>query len=353
MTEAVRAENVVKIYHIRRTQVDAPAPRLRLAQFFFGESFKGQVEVSERRVVDGLNLSVEEGEAVALLGPNGAGKSTFLEMVATGLTPDAGSIWVMGYDTVRGRDKVKGLITPIFPMFGAQSMWTARQNLEYTALLYNIHGEEMVRRLERVLSVIGLEKRADELVMKYSTGMRVRLILGMGLMVDQAVYLMDEPFIGIDPGIAREIRVFLKDEVVGRGRTVLLATHVLEDVEQLCGRAALISEGRAVVMDTLPRLKASIRGTETISLEVTGLNGQAETLLNRLQNIAGGQEATLLPSQGETSFYTVRTADSRAFLPVLIETIHQCGGKVQYVRVAEPTLEDVFVHYTGQNLMGA
>lgn len=353
MTEAVSADNVVKVYRIRRTQVDMPTRRLKLAQFFFGESFKGQVDVSEKRVVDGLNLSVEEGEAVALLGPNGAGKSTFLEMVATGLTPDAGNIKVMGYDSVRDRDQVKNFITPIFPMFGAQSMWTARQNLEYTALLYNISGEEMLRRMERVLSIIGLEKRADELVMRYSTGMRVRLILGMGLMVDQAVYLMDEPFIGIDPGIAREIRAFLKSEVVGRGRTVLLATHVLEDVEQLCNKAALIAEGRVVTVDTLSKLKSSIKGTETINLEVTGLNGQAETLLRRLQNISAGHDATLSASHSEISFYTVRAADSRTFLPTLIETIHQCGGKVQYVRVTEPSLEDVFIHYTGQQLTEA
>jgi ABC-2 type transport system ATP-binding protein len=350
MTEAVVAENVVKTYRIRRTQADAPTPRLRLAQFFFGESFKGQVEVTEKRVVDGLNLSVQEGEAVALLGPNGAGKSTFLEMVATGLTPESGTIRVMGYETVRERDKVKGFITPVFPMFGAQSLWTARQNLEYTALLYNISGAEMVRRMEHVLGVIGLESRADELVMRYSTGMRVRLILGMGLMVDQAVYLMDEPFIGIDPGIAREIRAFLKREVVGRGRTVLLATHVLDDVEQLCHKAALISEGRVVAADTLSRLKANIKGTETINLEVTGANGRAESLLRQLQDIEGARDAALSSSQDGASLYTVRTSDSRAFLPTLIDRIHQCGARVRYVRVTEPTMEDVFVHYTGRQL---
>ena len=351
MKPAILAEDVTKIYHIRSTQ-DTPGPRLKMAQLFFGQSFKGTVTTSERKVVNNLNLRVEEGDVVALLGPNGAGKSTFLEMVATGLTPDAGSIHIMGYHSVRERDQVKQFITPIFPMFGAHNMWTARQNLEYTALLYNISGAEMVRRVDRVLQVIGLESRADELVMRFSTGMRVRLILGMGLIVDQAIYLMDEPFIGIDPGIAREIRNFLKEEVVGRGRTVLLATHVLEDVEHLCNKAALMSEGRVVLLDTLQNLKSSVKDFETIKLEVTGVNSQSEELVRKLQTTNGGQEATLTGSQNGISFFTVRTSDSRTFLPLLIETIHENGCKVRFVRVTEPTLEDVFVRYTGRALAG-
>jgi len=348
MNKAIVAENVTKIYHIRSTQ-DAPTPRLRLAQLFFGESFKGTVEVKEKKVVDNLNLCVQEGESVALLGPNGAGKSTFLEMAATGLTPDSGTIKIMGFDTVHERDKVKTFITPIFPMFGAHNMWTARQNLEYMALLYNFSGKEMISRIDRVLGIIGLEKRADELVMKFSTGMRVRLILGMGLMVDQAIYLMDEPFIGIDPAIAREIRTFLKEEVIGRGRTVLLATHVLDDVEHLCDKAALMSEGRVVIVDTLQNLKSSLKGLETINLEVTGLSDQSDMLTRRLQEI-GSEDVTLSSAQNGTNLYAVSTPDSRSFLPTLIETIHQTGAKVRYVRVTEPTLEDVFVRYTGRQL---
>jgi ABC-2 type transport system ATP-binding protein len=212
----------------------------------------------------------------------------------------------MGYNTVHERDKVKTFITPIFPMFGAHNMWTARQNLEYMALLYNFSGKEMVERLDRVLSIIGLEKRADELVMKFSTGMRVRLILGMGLMVDQAIYLMDEPFIGIDPGIAREIRAFLKDEVIGRGRTVLLATHVLDDVEHLCEKAALMSEGQIVKIDTLHNLKSSLKGVETINLEVTGLADQSEVLVGRLRGI-GSAEVTLSSVKNGTSLYAACT----------------------------------------------
>jgi len=355
MAEAIIAEGVTKFYRVRETKEKTPTRRLKLAQFVLGETFKGKVEVKRKKVVDDLSVSIQPGEVIALLGPNGAGKSTFLEMVATGIRPDAGAIRVMGYDTVHDREQAKTLITPIFPMFGSQSMWTARQNLEYVALLYNLPRDEMKRRLDRVLDVIGLGSRADEIVMKYSTGMRVRLILGMGLMIDRDVYLMDEPFLGIDPGAAREIRAFLKEEVVGRGRTVLLATHGMEDVEQLCERAALMSEGRIVATDTLSKLKASIKGTETITLELSGPNGadgETQSLLSNIQQMEGAVEATLSSAQNGTANYRVRTPDSRAFLPGLIEMIHLRGWKVRHVRVAEPTLEDVFVHYTGRRLAG-
>jgi ABC-2 type transport system ATP-binding protein len=355
MTEAIIAEGVSKFYRIRETTEKTPTRRLKLAQFVLGETFKGKVEVKRKKVVDDLNISIRAGEVIALLGPNGAGKSTFLEMVATGIRPDAGAIRVMGHDTVLHREQAKTFITPIFPMFGSEHMWTARQNLEYVGLLYNLPREEMTRRLDRVLDVIGLGSRADEIVVKYSTGMHVRLILGMGLMIDRDVYLMDEPFLGIDPGMAREIRAFLKEEVVSRGRTVVLATHGLEDVEQLCERAALMVEGRIIATDTLSKLKASIKGTETITLEVSGPNGaegEAQSLLSNIQQMEGAVEATLSSAQNGIGNYRVRTPDSRAFLPVMIERIHQRGWKVRHVRVAEPTLEDVFVHYTGQRLAG-
>jgi ABC-2 type transport system ATP-binding protein len=355
MAEAIIAEGVSKFYRIRETQENTPTRQLKLAQFFLGESFKGKVEVKQKKVVDNLSISIEAGEVIALLGPNGAGKSTFLEMVATGIRPDTGTIRVMGHDTVLEREQAKAFITPIFPMFGSQHMWTARQNLEYIALLYNLSRAEMTRRLDRVLDVIGLRSRADEIVMKYSTGMHVRLILGMGLMIDRDVYLMDEPFLGIDPGTAREIRAFLKEEVVSRGRTVLLATHGLEDVEHLCERAALMSEGRIVAIDTLSRLKSSIKGTETITLEVSEFKGTEDetlSLLSNIQEMEGTIEATLSSAQDGIGNYRIRTPDSRAFLPLLIERIHRRGWKVRHVRVIEPTLEDVFVHYTGQRLIG-
>jgi ABC-2 type transport system ATP-binding protein len=350
MKIAVAAEQVSKVYRIRETYDGPPTRRLLMARFLFGETFKGVVTVREKKVVNNLNLSLEEGDVMALLGPNGAGKSTLLEMIATGLTPDEGRITVNGYDTVRQRDQAKLFITPIFPMFGAQNMWTARQNLEYAALLHNISRPEMISRIDKILSVIGLAARADELVMRFSTGMRVRLILGMGLMIDGPIYLMDEPFIGIDPHMAIEIRSFLKEQIINRGRSVLLATNVLEDVEHLCNKAALICEGRLVTCGTLQQLKSNLHHNDTIRLEVTRLNGTSESLLDSLRQLTETRNVTLSAQNG-LSHFQLLTSDSRGCLPGIIEIIQKGGGEIRHVQVMKPSLADVFLTYTGHHLM--
>jgi ABC-2 type transport system ATP-binding protein len=350
MNPLVAAENVTKVYRIRETRQDEATRTARFARLLFGETFRGTVTIREKKVVDNVTLYLEDGDVLALLGPNGAGKSTLLEMMATGLTPDKGSITVNGYDTVSQREQAKQFLTPIFPMFGAQNMWTARQNLEYAALLHNVPRAKMFRRMDQILSVIGLAGRADELVLRFSTGMRVRLILGMGLMIDQPIYLMDEPFIGIDPQMAIEIRSFLKNEILSRGRTVLLATNVLEDVEHLCNKAALISEGHLVACGTLQELKSTLTNRETITLEVTRLNGTSEAVLGPLRQLDGSY-AVAFSVQNGLSHYNVCTRDSRSCLPGIIEIIQQRGGEIRHVQVTKPSLADVFLHYTGQRLM--
>ena len=350
MNMAIEADGVCKSYRIRHTEAVGPTRRRKLAQLLLGQSFEGSVTVTARRVVDDVSLTIDEGEAVALLGPNGAGKSTLLEMIATGLSPDVGTIRVMGHDTVIERERAKRFITPVFPMFGANDMWTGRQNLEYSALLYNVSSREMTRRMRHVLEVTDLGARADDMVMKYSTGMRVKLALGMGLMIDQPVYLMDEPFLGVDPSSARAIRSFLKEAIAARGHTLILATHLLDDAEELCHRAAFMSEGKLAAIGTPQALKRSMHGLETVDIEVAGLNGRAEMLLRDLAGIEGAIEPTLLPGENGSAEYRMRARDSRTLLPAVIAAIHNLGCRVRHVRVQEPTLEDAFIHYTGTQL---
>jgi ABC-2 type transport system ATP-binding protein len=183
---------LTKRYKIRETE-PGEEQKNRLVKLLVGESFKGRIEVKDKVVVDHVSFNVKEGECLGLLGPNGAGKSTLLEMLSTGILPDEGTAEIMGCDVVKEKERAKVYVTPIFPMFGANHMWTARQNLEYVALLYNVPMREMMKRMGEVVNRVGLEKRVDEVVMKYSSGMRVRLTFAMGLMIDNPVYLMDEP----------------------------------------------------------------------------------------------------------------------------------------------------------------
>ena len=346
---AVEIFELTKRYKIVETKQGGE--RNWLIKLMLGESFTGRIEIREKVVLDHINLKVKEGECIGLLGPNGAGKSTLLEIISGAILPDEGTANVMGCNVVKERERAKKYLTPIFPVLEVNNMWTARQNLEYIALLYNIPKQEMKRRINDVLDRVGLKGRADENVMKYSSGMKVRLILAMGLVIDNPVYLMDEPFIGIDPGMAKEIRKFVKSELVGKGRTILLATNMLTDVEELCDRVALLNEGKLVAVDTPSNLKKKIKGVETINLEILAEDDSA--IIRALENLSGVK--TCLYSSGvsdglNVTFIKIHTYDSKSFLPSLIYTIHSMNGKVRYVKISEPTLEDVFIWYTGRRL---
>lgn len=348
---AVETFNLTKKFKVVET-LPGEEERSKLARFLFGESFRGRVRVRERVVLDRVNLKVKAGECLGLLGPNGAGKTTLLEILATALLPDDGTAKVMGYDVVRESGKVRRCITPVLPQFSVYDMWTARRNLEYAALLHDVPLGEVRRRVREALELVGLSERADDLVRKFSTGMRARLILAMGLVVDNPVYLMDEPFTGIDPGTAKQLRGFVRRELLEkRGRTVLLATNMLADAEELCDRVAIINEGRVVAVDTPANLKRKVQGVETVDLEV--LTENAEALVDAVKGLDGVKACYLLRSASNppgVASLRVLTPDSRSLLPNLIEAIHKANGKVRYVKVHEPTLEDVFIHYTGRGL---
>lgn len=347
---AIETSELTKRYKIRETK-PGEEQKNRLVKLLIGESFKGRIEVKEKVVVDHVNLKVNEGECLGLLGPNGAGKSTLLEILSTGVLPDGGTAKIMGHDITKEREIAKGYITPVFPMFGASHMWTARQNLEYVALLYNLPKQEMKKRIGDVVSRVGLVERVDEIVAKYSSGMRVRLTLAMGLMIDNPVYLMDEPLVGIDPGTAKEIREFMKKELIAKGRTILIATHILADADELCDKVAIINEGKIVETDTPANLKRKIEGTETIDIEV--LTDNSQTMVEALRKLNGVEVCSLSSTssdQAKVAPIKIHTHDSRSLLPSLIDTIQGMDDKIRYVRVSEPTLEDVFIHYTGKRL---
>lgn len=345
---AVEVSGLIKRYKIRETKLSL-GKRQKFARLLLGESFQGTVEVVQRNVLDCVELQVNRGECVGILGPNGASKSTLLEVLAGGILPDGGRVKIMGHDMTEGRGVTAHFITPIFPMLGPEDTWTARQNLEYLALLHNIPKRTMVERMDSVLGRVGLKDRADETVMKYSSGMRVRLVLAMGLLIDNPIYLMDEPFVGLDPLTVRGIRRFVKGELVGK-RTILLATHILADVEELCDRVILMDEGKVVAVGTISDLKRSIRGIEVIDSEIQV--DDVDALVEAISPLNGVLGCTCSSPSTDDAITSakIHTRDSRNLLPLLIEAIYKAGGKIRHIEISEPTLEDVFIHYTGRGL---
>ena len=304
-------------------------------------------EVSEIRAVDHVNLEIPQGELFGLLGPNGAGKTTTIRLLSTLLLPTEGGAKVNGYDVVKEAERVRESIGVL--MMGERSLYwrlTGRENLEYFAALHHIPPKMWRDRIEYVLELVGLEERGDDLVEKYSSGMKQKLAIARCLLHDPPVLMLDEPTLGLDPGAARNIRQMIR-ELKEQGKTIILTTHYMEEADQLCDRVGIIHQGKIIALDTPSRLKAEIKEEDILELEVTNLT---DSLVASLKGIDGVEEAAGTVTDPVISSGTLRvhTKDSRKIMPSVLSFLSESGVKVRNVRVSETTLEDVFIHLTGR-----
>jgi ABC-2 type transport system ATP-binding protein len=220
--------------------------------------------------VDGISFAVEAGEIFGFLGPNGAGKTTTIKMLTGQLRPTAGQAWVMGCDVVTERQQMKPQIGVVFEYQNVYERLTGRDNLLFTARLYDVNKS----RVDEVLEQVGLADRAMDRVKKYSNGMKQRLLVARALLHQPQVLFLDEPTRGLDPGVARGIRSFVVD-LAKQGVTVFLTTHYMEEADQLSMQVAIINEGRIVALGTPKQLKSEHgkgEGTtlEDVFIELTG-----------------------------------------------------------------------------------
>ncbi|MDR7523803.1 MAG: ABC transporter ATP-binding protein [Armatimonadota bacterium] len=207
--------------------------------------------------LDRVNLTVRPGTVFGVLGPNGAGKTTLLRLVCTLLAPSAGRVEVLGFDTVRDPEEVRRRLGAV--LGGERAVYwrlTGRENLLYAAALHDLPPRAAARRAEEVLRLVGLLERADDLVARYSTGMRQRLALARALVHDPPILVLDEPTAGLDPHAAAAMRHLLA--MLGRGatRTVVVATHNMVEAERLCGTVGILDCGRLLALGAPQALMA-------------------------------------------------------------------------------------------------
>lgn len=215
-----------------------------------------------RTVLDAVSLEVHAGELFGLLGPNGAGKTTLFKILATLVAPDSGSVWVAGHDAAADPAAVRRVLTPV--VADERSLnWrlSGRENLRLYAGLYGLRGAAATTSVDRLLGTVGLEDAADRMVGAYSSGMRQRLLIARALLSGPRVLLLDEPTRSLDPVSARDLRRFIRDDVVRRaGCTVLLATHDAEEAFGLCDRVAVLDRGRLVATGQASELARHVGG---------------------------------------------------------------------------------------------
>lgn len=293
------------------------------------------------KAVDNISLEVKEGEIFGLLGPNGAGKTTLIKVLATLLKPTTGEAKVWNFDVLKEQDKVRKSIGIVFQEPALDNRLTGKENLDFHARLYGLDKEARQKRIKEVLSLVELEDKADVLTQNYSGGMQRRLEVARGLMHYPKVLFLDEPTLGLDPQTRHNIWDYIVKLNQKEKITIILTTHYMEEADYLCQRVAIIDFGKIVALDTPQNLK-DILGGDIISVEGTSPDRAFEVFkkLSWVKKISKHNDiVNLNVEQGEKK------------IPLLMR-IDQKEEKLEIksVNLRKPTLEDVFLHFTGRTI---
>jgi ABC-2 type transport system ATP-binding protein len=209
--------------------------------------------------VDHVSLDIHEGEVFGLLGPNGAGKTTIVHMLATLLKPTSGMAKINGYDIVKDSAKVRKNIGIVFQAPSSDDMLTGFENLKIHSYLYGVPSELRIDRIKELLKLVGLYERKDDIVKKYSGGMRRRLEIARGLIHKPKVMFLDEPTLGLDPNSRKSMWDYIQKLVKEEKITIILTTHYMEEADTLCDRIGFINKGKIIAIDTPEQLKRMIK----------------------------------------------------------------------------------------------
>jgi len=293
------------------------------------------------RALDGMTFSVPAGQVFGLLGPNGAGKSTTVRILVTLSTADGGSASVAGHDVRRDPGAVRRALGYVPQSSGVDREGTGLENLVLQGRLQGMRGPDLERRARELLELFTLAEKADALVRTYSGGQKRRLDVAMGLVHRPRVLFLDEPTTGLDP----EARVAMWDELSrlasAEKLTILLTTHYLEEADRLAERVAIVSQGKVVVDGAPEALKRDLRG-DAVAIELSNGDGaRARDLLLALPDV---HEALI-----EGHRVHVRVEHGAQAVPVMLATLDGGGVDVRAVTVSRPSLDDVYLHYTGRD----
>jgi len=292
----------------------------------------------EVEAVRGIDFEVNAGETFGFLGPNGAGKSTTINMLCTLVRPSAGSALVAGHDVVTERDEVRRNIGLVFQDTTLDGYLSAEQNLRLHAELYGVPRDVVYERMRQVMEMVGLWDRRDSLVNTFSGGMKRRLEIARGLLHSPRVLFLDEPTVGLDPQTRSSIWSYIRELKAREDITIFLTTHYMDEAEN-CERIAIMDHGQIIVLDTPEALKASV-GKDRVQLHTDDDDGAIAALGERF-----GIEAQIAESA-----VTFGVSDGEQFVPRLFAEL---GQPIRSVSVARPSLDDVFMSYTGTTIRDA
>jgi ABC-2 type transport system ATP-binding protein len=293
------------------------------------------------QALDGLDLAVPQGMIFGLLGPNGAGKSTTVKVLTSLARPDSGTATVAGIDVLAQPARLRHVIGVVAQHSGADPAATGRENLILQGHLYGMRGGVVKDRAGQLLARFNLTDAGDRLVKTYSGGMQRRLDVALGLMHRPSVLFLDEPTTGLDP----ESRTALWDEIArladGDGLTVLLTTHYLEEADRLAGQLAIVDQGKVVANGSPDELKGALRG-DVVQVELPA--GTSQPLVRDVLSRVRGVRDVVIAGR----IVSARGDDGSEAVPAVLAVLQQAGIQAISVTVARPSLDDVYLRYTGR-----
>jgi ABC-2 type transport system ATP-binding protein len=321
------------------------------------------------RAVDNVSLNIQEGEVFGLLGQNGAGKTTIIHMLATLLKPTSGTAQINGYDIIKNASKVRKNIGIVFQAPSSDDMLTGFENLKIHSYLYGVPSELRVKRINELLILVGLYERKDDIVKKYSGGMRRRLEIARGLIHQPKVMFLDEPTLGLDPNSRKSMWDYIQKLVKEERITIILTTHYMEEADTLCDRIGFINKGKIIAIDTPQQLKLMVKNnnkdnnnnsdnyigdiirlhfkvTEEINSKYNNNNNSNHILTKNIEILKSFKFVKKVEQKresGNKDLVLILHVDNINYnLPIILKSI----DNVEYIEFSQPTLDDVFYTFT-------
>jgi ABC-2 type transport system ATP-binding protein len=294
---------------------------------------------SDLVAVDNISFDINRGEIFGLLGPNGAGKTTTLSMLATMLTPTSGSATVNGIDIGQDPDGVRKAIGIVFQDQSLDEELTAWENMDFHGRLYRIPADIRKQRITELLTLVELYDRRDDIVKTFSGGMRRRLEIARGLLHHPSVLFLDEPTLGLDPQTRNHLWNYIDALAKEKGITIILTTHYMEEADRLCNRVAIIDHGRIIAIDTPENLKDGLGG-DLVTIRSPEPAAAAEAL----------REPWAVRVETHNDEVTVSLKNADQFVSTIVTLLNQHQVPIASIAIHKPTLEDVFLSFTGKTI---
>ena len=300
------------------------------------KSFKG------KKVVEDVDIYMDEGESIGLLGPNGAGKSTTISMISSLLKPTSGDVKLNGKSTIKNPAEIRRILGVVPQEIALYEELSAHENLKFFGEIYGVKRNVLEQRIQNVLDMVGLKKRQKELVKTFSGGMKRRVNIAAALLHNPEILILDEPTVGIDPQSRNHILETVKKLNRENGTTVLYTSHYMEEVEQLCERVYIMDHGRVVAAGSKEELLSILSSEDTIQINLSDTNDEVVEKIKSIKNIRRVDETK--------NGIRIISKKGSNILSDLVHAVESESIQLTNFQMETPSLEDVFLHLTGRTL---